>query len=79
LRIKTSPKVRFVDPSISAAITRLNPEKIKKNLRYFGFLFESLVIRDLLTYVSCSDSKIYQFNFDDSSEIDVIVENSDGE
>ncbi len=40
--IRTSAKRHFVDPSISTAVLRTNPEGILKDFHYFGFLFEAM-------------------------------------
>jgi predicted AAA+ superfamily ATPase len=40
--IRTLPKLHFVDPSIAAAVMRINPEAVLQDFEYFGFLFEAL-------------------------------------
>ena len=48
--IRTSEKRQFVDPSIATAVLRANADSILDDFNYFGFLFESLVARDLRVY-----------------------------
>ena len=48
--IGTSPKRHFTDPSIACALLNLNYNKMINDLNTFGFLFESLVERDLRIY-----------------------------
>jgi predicted AAA+ superfamily ATPase len=43
--IRTSPKRRYCDPSIAAALLRLTPDKLLVDFNTFGMLFESLCVR----------------------------------
>jgi len=44
----------------------------------FGFLFESLVIRDLRVYAQAADASVLQYRDSDGLEVDAIVEAADG-
>lgn len=79
VRIKQSEKRHFVDPSIPCALLNLTKEKILNDLELFGFLFESLVLRDLLTYVSVNNAKLYHYQDYNNNEIDAVIELEDGE
>ena len=46
--IRTKEARRFVDPSIATAAIGLTPEGLFKDITTFCFLFEALVIRDLI-------------------------------
>ena len=48
--LRTKPKKYFVDPSIATAILDLKPMDLINDLNTFGFMFESLCIRDLKIY-----------------------------
>ncbi len=78
LRVKQSEKRHFVDPSLSCALLNLSKDKLLNDLEYLGFLFESLVERDLLTYVSSFDAKLYHYQDYEGNEIDAIIEMEDG-
>lgn len=79
IRVAKKPKRHFVDPSLAIAALGIGPEMIKNDLRLFGFLFESLVIRDLRIYAEANEGQIFHFrNHDTGNEIDAIVELSDG-
>lgn len=78
LRVKQSEKRHFVDPSLACALLNLTKEKILNDLEFLGFLFESLVERDLLTYVSSFDAKLYHYQDYENNEIDAIIELEDG-
>ena len=78
LRVKQSEKRHFVDPSLACALLNLTKEKILNDLEFLGFLFESLVERDLLTYVSSFNAKLYHYQDYENNEIDAIIELEDG-
>jgi len=78
LRLKQSEKRHFVDPSLPSALLNLTEEKLLNNLELLGFLFESLVIRDLLTYVEAFDAKLYHYQDYNNNEIDAVIELENG-
>ena len=78
LRVKQSEKRHFVDPSLACALLNLTKEKLLNDLEFLGFLFESLVERDLLTYVSSFNAKLYHYQDYDNNEMDAIIELEDG-
>ena len=49
-RLRTSRKGHFVDPSLTAAALGAGPEHLLRDVPWFGLLFESMVVRDLLVY-----------------------------
>lgn len=49
-QLRTAPKRHYVDPCLAVAALRASPEQLLADLEYFGFLFESLVVRDLRVY-----------------------------
>ena len=79
-RIGKSPKRHFTDPSLSCACLDLTIEKLFKDLKTFGFLFEALVERDLRIYMDYLDGHLYHFRDNVSGlEVDSILEFSSGE
>jgi predicted AAA+ superfamily ATPase len=77
-RLRTAPKRQFVDPSLAAAALRATPDRLLKDLSLFGFLFESLVVRDLRVYAQAADARVLQYRDSDGLEVDAIVEAGDG-
>ena len=78
--IGKSFKRHFVDPSIACALLNLNYNKMINDLNTFGFLFESLVERDLRIYSSYNDGELRHFRDNVSGlEVDAIVVNNDGD
>ena len=78
LRVKQSEKRHFVDPSLACALLSLTEEKLLNDLELLGFLFESLVERDLLTYASAFGAKLYHYQDYAGNEIDAVIEMDDG-
>lgn len=80
LRVGKSPKIHFVDPSLSCALLNLNEEKLIGDLNTFGFMFESMVERDLRIYAEFLGGQLYHFRDNQSGdEVDAIIEFEDGE
>ena len=77
-RIRSTPKRHFVDPSIAAAALRLTPQRLLNDLELMGFLFESLVIRDLRIYAQARDAQVLHYKDNTDLEIDAVVEAADG-
>lgn len=78
VRVKQAEKRHFPDPSIPASLLRMTPQKLIDDLRTFGFLFESLCLRDLLTYASASGAQVYHYQDYSNREADAVVELEDG-
>ena len=79
-RVGKSPKRHFTDPSLACACLGLTTEKLLKDLKTFGFMFEALVERDLRIYMDYLDGHLYHFRDNVTGlEVDSILEFSDGE
>lgn len=78
LRVKQMPKHHYVDPSIPAALLRLNVKSLMNDLETFGFLFESLVLRDLQIYSAVNGFNLYHYQDYKDNEVDAVVEADDG-
>lgn len=76
--LRRAPKRHFVDPSLAVAALRVTPERLLTDLNLFGFLFESLVVRDLRVYAQASDAQVLQYRDSNGLEVDAIVEVADG-
>ena len=60
------------------AALRADPDSLLRDLDLFGFLFESLVIRDLRIYAQHGDAEVLQYRDNAGLEVDAIVQRSDG-
>lgn len=74
--LRKSPKRHFVDPSLAAAALRAGPALLLRDLNLFGFLFESLVVRDLRIYSQPMRAEVGQFRDNKGLEIDAIVDSN---
>lgn len=75
--LRTAPRTHFVDPSLAVAALRASPAGLLKDLNTFGFLFESLAVRDLRVYADASDGAVHHYRDSDDLEIDIIVTAAD--
>lgn len=71
--LRKSEKRYFVDPSLAVAALDATPQKLLADLKTVGFLFENLVVRDLLIYAGALDATLSHYRDSDSREVDVIV------
>jgi hypothetical protein len=78
-RVRSAPKRLFVDPSLAVAALRATPERLLKDLNLLGFLYESLVIRDLRVYAQAADAQVLQYRDNTGLEVDAVVETADGD
>lgn len=78
LRLKQMEKRHFTDPSIAAALLGLSVESLMNDLQTFGFLFESLVERDLAIYANATGCKLLHYQDYKDNEADAIIEAPDG-
>lgn len=76
--IRTKPKKYFVDPSIATAILEIKPHDLVNDLRTFGFMFESLCIRDLQIYTQSCGGDLTFYRDEKDFEVDAILRTSSG-
>jgi predicted AAA+ superfamily ATPase len=75
---RSSPKRHFVDPSIAAAVLRANAGSLLDDFNTFGFLFESLCVRDLRVYAQALDGEVFHYRDKSGLEADAVVSLHDG-
>lgn len=76
--IRKSDKKFLVDTSIASAALGLSKEKLIKDFKYLGFLFEALCLRDLKIYADSIDGKVFHYREEKDYEVDAIIELRDG-
>ena len=76
--LRTKPKKYFVDPSIATAILDINPNDLINDLNTFGFMFESLCIRDLKIYIQSYGGNISFYRDENDFEVDAILRANNG-
>lgn len=75
---RVSPTRHFVDPSIATAALNLGPQDLIHDLKTFGFLFESLCIRDLRVFADALNGKVYHYLDNTGLEVDAVIHLADG-
>lgn len=73
-----APKRHFVDPSLAPAALGVGPQRYLDDLNAFGFLFESMAVRDLRIYAQAHDASVYYYRDYGGLEVDAVVETRDG-
>ena len=76
-KLRKSAKRHFVDPSLAAAALTATPDRLTRELQTLGFMFESLVVRDLRIYGEANDAAVYHYRDSDGLEADAVVEARD--
>lgn len=77
--LRKSPKRHLCDPSLAVAVLGLDKEALLKDIKYTGFLFESLAIHELNVYAKVNDAVVYHYNDSYGYEIDAIVQKRNGD
>jgi len=77
-KLRTAATRHFVDPCLAVAALNTSPDKLLKDLNFFGFLFESLVVRDLRVYMQEVGGHTFHYRDSNDLEVDVILETQDG-
>lgn len=72
--LRKAPKRHFVDPSLAVAALDTVPDALLRDLKLLGFLFESLVVRDLRVYAQPLRGRVSQYRDSSGLEVDAIVE-----
>jgi len=71
--IRTSDTRYFVDPSIAVAALGIGPNDLVNDLKTFGFLFETLCIRDLRVFADALNGEVYHYRDKDGQECDAVI------
>lgn len=77
--IRTTPTRYYTDPSIATASLRLGPDDLLNSLSIFGFLFETLCVRDLRVYTQLLDGDLYHYRDSNGLECDTVIHLRNGQ
>lgn len=77
LRVKQMEKRHFSDPAMACALLKMTPKMMMNDLNTFGFMFESLVERDLSIYAQSLNGNLYHYQDYTGNEIDAVIELED--
>ena len=76
--LRKSPKRHLCDPSLAVAVLGLDKESLLKDIKYTGFLFETLATHELNVYAKANDATVFHYNDSYGLEIDAIVQKRNG-
>lgn len=71
--IRTSDTRYFIDPSIATAALGMGPKDLINDMETFGFIFETLAIRDLRVYADALDGNVYHYRDKNNLECDAVI------
>lgn len=71
--IRSSDTRYYVDPSIAVAALGIGPEDLLNDLKTFGFLFETLCVRDLRVFADALNGKVYHYRDKNGQECDAVI------
>lgn len=77
--IRSSETRYYIDPSIAAASLGIGPKDLLKDLNTFGFLFETLCIRDLRIFADALNGSVYHYRDKDGLECDAVIHLRNGQ
>lgn len=71
--IRSSDTRYFADPSIAVAALGIGPQDLVDDLNTFGFLFETMCVRDLRIFADAIGGTVYHYRDKDGLECDAVV------
>lgn len=77
--LRKSPKRHFTDVALAVAALGISKNGLLNDLKFTGFLFESLVTQNLRVYSQVHDAKVYHYKDSSGLEIDAIVQKNNGD
>jgi len=77
--LRKTPKRHFTDVSLAVAALGATKESLLADIKYTGFLFESLAVHELRVYAQACDAKVYHYHDTTNLEVDAIVQKYNGD
>lgn len=71
--IRSSDTRYYIDPSIAAAALGIGSNDLINDLNTFGFLFETLCVRDLRIFADSLGGEVYHYRDKDGQECDAVI------
>lgn len=71
--IRSSDTRYYIDPSIAAAALGIGPNDLLNDLNTFGFLFETLCVRDLRIFADALGGRVYHYRDKNGQECDAVI------
>lgn len=76
--IRSSDTRYYIDPSIATAALGIGPNDLMNDLMTFGFLFETLCVRDLRVFADSLNGSVYHYRDKDGQECDAVIHLKNG-
>ncbi|MCL2032511.1 MAG: DUF4143 domain-containing protein [Methanomassiliicoccaceae archaeon] len=76
--VRTSDTRHLTDPAIAAYFLGATPKGLFADLKTFGLLFESMVVRDMRVYAQSAGGNVYHYRDGDGTEADAVIQLRDG-
>jgi predicted AAA+ superfamily ATPase len=77
--LRKSPKRHLTDVSLAVAALKADKEMLLNDVKFTGFLFESLAIHDLRVYAQSIDAEVSYYRDSSGLEVDAIVQKYNGD
>ncbi|MCD8241701.1 MAG: DUF4143 domain-containing protein, partial [Lachnospiraceae bacterium] len=71
--IRSSDTRYYIDPSIAVATLGIGPDDLLADLKTFGFLFETLCVRDLRVFADALNGMVYHYRDKEGLECDAVI------
>lgn len=71
--VRTSDTRHFVDPSLACVSRDFSADDLMGDLKGFGYLFESLAVRDLRVYSQALGGKVFHYRDHNGLEADAVI------
>lgn len=76
--IRSSDTRYYIDPSIAVASLGVGPNDLINDLKTFGFLFETLCVRDLRVYAEALNGDVFHYKDKNGLECDAVIHLKNG-
>jgi len=77
--LRKAPKRHLSDVALAVAVLGIDDDLLLKDLKFTGFLFESMVVHDLRIYAQANKAKVFHYNDSSGLEVDAIVQRQNGD
>jgi predicted AAA+ superfamily ATPase len=77
--LRKSPKRHLCDTSLCVAALGLDKDALLKDIKYAGFLFETLATHELNVYAKANDATVFHYHDSYNLEVDAIVQKRNGD
>ncbi len=77
--LRKAPKRHLTDVALAVAALGATKKSLLADLKFTGFLFESLAVHELRVYAQANDASVYHYRDSNNLEVDAIVQQYSGE